>query len=1406
MKKLMSIFLASVLAAGMLPFNVSAAGENVVASWFGNEENDYTEGFEDQTEWSLPTSFQGSSQVGNIEGRRITGEKYLAVERPSSGDPAVSYADKSDNAISEGTACISFGVRVRKASTDFSISFAETDAVLDGLDHISDNVFQVRNNGANFDLYIDETRVCALTTGGNIGSGDMSDIVRISAAIDFDQQLLRVRADRINSEGITVETKTTDAQLDNVNDLAGVQMVSKNTYSGAAVDDIRVVSTDESIDSVIAPPQEEEPTENEIYVDESFDSLSYGNGAYIVKQTGTTAQSKTENAITYKVGYRDKGGDNETGIIMQANGSDKYITAVSGRFSSSNRHPYIVFDGVKPFEDAGDKAFMVDLDFRLDSSNSAAVIDVSDGSSKIMSFKMVSGIMNISNGSSWNAVEGTSVGAWYRIKLVFNQNTDKYTVSVYSDGILIYSAEHDFITPGAAAFSRIDFGNSSSADMGNIVSINNLKIYTGNSSPVITEDTTDNYFGVGTEYTFADDAQWREAVTSVSIGDEQVQEGDYVLGEGTLAINGSLFPTAGYYNIVIRADGYPDVTIIQSICAEISDYNRFEDLKVKEGTRLEDVMAMLPLTAETEIADGTSVTVELVWSEQSVPEYDMTKADTYTFIAKAKGLPAYISNAAEFEFEQNVIVEIPEDRTIASAEEIADAQYNVSNNIATVEQIEEKLQKTVEITLDDESVYKADVIWTCVNADSGAEASEGSYVFHGEYAGLPSYIKNENSIFPTAKVDMVTAAAVRVSESLITDNSLKSAIFDSSFGNDNLVTYKGWQYAVYYTTEQHPAISRRKSDTDDWETVVFTDYTRTAAEDGHYVIVMGICAEDGTIHMAWDGWNSELKYRISIPGIANDLENAVWSMESFSGVLNTLNGLELPKERDENYGFGYPRFLMIPTTGKLQFETRLGYSGNSDNYLFEYDKDGWTNVGRIACGIQGEPVNEYTNTFYIHGIDYDNNGRMHITWSWRERARTGITDLETCHDLNYVYSDDYGRTFYNSDGKMIAEAGTNPITQKTEGIIVANIPRKSGIVNQEGQAVDSQGRIHVVIRHYENLTAGGPTYRMHYWRDTDGVWHSNKIVQTDVWNRGKIFFDSKDRAYYIFDNAYIYTASPETQWTDWTLLSAEDKGKIGAEPLIDKYALKTSDKLYIFAPNCAGAETLSVIRYDLNYGKTINEIKAEATAAGADASYLTDDNYMTYWEADTPGTQMIELDLGGEKEVDTVIMREAFGRVSSFSIEYNSNGSWKKAAEGDGIGQVRNVEFAPVLTDKIRITLEADEEKAALFDIKLYRSTYEEVTEPEPETLFEIESVIADENSIRGKVVLNTNDDAIKAGTMIVAFYAEDGTLEELKICGASEAGEFEVKAGNIRSIKAMVVDNTENIRPLIKAAGYKVE
>lgn len=530
------------------------------------------------------------------------------------------------------------------------------------------------------------------------------------------------------------------------------------------------------------------------------------------------------------------------------------------------------------------------------------------------------------------------------------------------------------------------------------------------------------------------------------------------------------------------------------------------------------------------------------------------------------------------------------------------------------------------------------------------------------------------------------------------------------------------------------------------------DYTRTAQEDGHYVIVMGICAEDGTIHMAWDGWNSPLQYRISVQGIANDPDNAVWSAQSFSGVLNTLDGLVLPSDRSDNYGFGYPRFLMIPTTGKLQFEMRLGYSGNSDNWLFEYDSDGWQTVGKIAYGIVGEPVNEYTNTFYIHGIDYDNNGRMHITWSWRERARTGITDLETCHDLNYVYSDDYGRTFYNSAGDLVASASENPITQKTPGIIVKNIPRKSGIVNQEGQAVDSEGRIHVVIRHKEEDENGlfsGNTYRMHYWRDHDGTWHSNKIVQTDVWNRGKICFDSEDRAYYIFDNIYIYTATPQTGWSDWTLLSAEDKGKVGAEPLIDKYALKTSDKLYIFAPNCSGAGTLSVIRYDMNFGRTINDIKPVSVQGsgkeGFEAEAAVDDNYMTRWEAESAQDQQLEITFDGIKTINTVIMREALDKISAYTIYYDNGGEWVLLTAGSQIGPVQSVKFADINTEKIRINFETEtDECASLFDIKIYGTVLEQGIQPETTPNVKIDYAaeqitgfaIGDKYSINGEEII----------------------------------------------------------------------
>lgn len=63
-------------------------------------------------------------------------------------------------------------------------------------------------------------------------------------------------------------------------------------------------------------------------------------------------------------------------------------------------------------------------------------------------------------------------------------------------------------------------------------------------------------------------------------------------------------------------------------------------------------------------------------------------------------------------------------------------------------------------------------------------------------------------------------------------------------------------------------------------------------------ISLGFCPGDGTIHLSWDLHDTPLVYRRSTVDLTSDPERALWSPESFTGVLCNLPGLEgLPKDK-----------------------------------------------------------------------------------------------------------------------------------------------------------------------------------------------------------------------------------------------------------------------------------------------------------------------------------------------------------------------------------------------------------------------------------------------------------------------------------------------------------------------------
>lgn len=85
------------------------------------------------------------------------------------------------------------------------------------------------------------------------------------------------------------------------------------------------------------------------------------------------------------------------------------------------------------------------------------------------------------------------------------------------------------------------------------------------AAPSLTSDAADNAVGYDIDITFTDNAAWRQAIRSVLVNNEAVEPSSYKLSSGKLTLDYSLFPEAGSYRIIVRADGYEQTEVAQQI-------------------------------------------------------------------------------------------------------------------------------------------------------------------------------------------------------------------------------------------------------------------------------------------------------------------------------------------------------------------------------------------------------------------------------------------------------------------------------------------------------------------------------------------------------------------------------------------------------------------------------------------------------------------------------------------------------------------------------------------------------------------------------------------------------------------------------------------------------------------------
>ncbi|MER5467778.1 BNR repeat-containing protein [Streptomyces sp. NPDC002685] len=374
--------------------------------------------------------------------------------------------------------------------------------------------------------------------------------------------------------------------------------------------------------------------------------------------------------------------------------------------------------------------------------------------------------------------------------------------------------------------------------------------------------------------------------------------------------------------------------------------------------------------------------------------------------------------------------------------------------------------------------------------------------------------------------------------------SYDGLVNNNSFQKNGLLTYRGYQYAVWYTADRSAVLARRALGATTWSKITLGH--KLKSDDSHNVISMGVSRTDGRLHLAMDSHSDGFFYVKSVAGLLDNPASTTWTAAVLGAVQTSLDGLALTTQ------FTYPQFVATPAGG-LQLSYRVGVSGNGRNALAEYNGSAWTALGEWSASTGTYTSSHGSSTarnMYLHGIDYDLNGRLHSFFTWREQNAAVMCNAGgiTNHDTGYVYSTDRGRSWRNDAGTVVGTTGSSGTVAVTDaGLVVDSLNPDHSLMNQESQATDSAGLPHAIIsyvpgrfgqcttNYVTDRTANGRAF--HLRKNASGGWTKTEIpIALNSSQRTRLVLDRYDNAYAIMPFGRIAGASKSSGHTDWKLL------------------------------------------------------------------------------------------------------------------------------------------------------------------------------------------------------------------------------------------------------------------------------
>ncbi|MBN2022673.1 MAG: BNR-4 repeat-containing protein [Pirellulales bacterium] len=333
-----------------------------------------------------------------------------------------------------------------------------------------------------------------------------------------------------------------------------------------------------------------------------------------------------------------------------------------------------------------------------------------------------------------------------------------------------------------------------------------------------------------------------------------------------------------------------------------------------------------------------------------------------------------------------------------------------------------------------------------------------------------------------------------------------SKINATSFKQQSLTTFDApdgtkYQFVSYYDASEKLVVGRRTMLDSGWSDWYLrrTAFTSNNINDAHDVSSIAVDG-DGYLHVSWGMHNNSLLYtRSATPAIGEAAFTLVGDTVGNSGGLRSEFSL--------TSGVTYPMFHNVPGSGDILFSYRTGVSGNGDAQLFRWNNaaDQWNPVraSTTAPWIDGDyagdslpSVNAYTNY-----AAWDDQGRLHVTWTWRTGgdSPTPFKDYQSNHNLMYAWSPNQGVDWYRQDGTLYERSGAHAIDESNASPVVA-IPEGSSLINQTHMATGPDGTVYVASWWAPNAAEGDHLRQyMLAWRDGD-TWRTSRITHRNPEN------------------------------------------------------------------------------------------------------------------------------------------------------------------------------------------------------------------------------------------------------------------------------------------------------------------